>query len=268
MRAGTRLATTDLMRVAKTVVSSFVPLGIAATAFLNAQTISALVGGSLTTGDVVPSIAVANAATADARSSKERPSAGAILDRNPFDHVTGPLRFVDGPVPDPWKAPSCSGVRPLVLVAADDPHAAFAALDVKGKRVVRRTGGDVDGMRVAYIGPDSVWLESGGAACQARLFRPAESAQPPPAAGPFAGKIERISETEFRVDRGALDMFLDAQTELMKLRLAPEPGGVKVLGVKPGSAIAMLGVENGDRLESIAGVETTSPRSSSSSMRA
>jgi general secretion pathway protein C len=206
---------------------------------------------------VIATLPVANAQAAE--KPLARPTADAILDRNPFDHVTGPLRFVDGPVPDPWKAPSCAGVRPLVLVASDDPHAAFAALEVKGKRIVRRTGGDVDGMRVAYIGHDSVWLESAAATCQARLFAPATTPPPPAHAGAFAGKIERVSETEFRLDRGALDMFLDAQTELMKLRLAPEPGGVKVLGVKPGSAVAMLGIENGDRLESIAGIETTSP---------
>src|SRR6185437_5378301 len=74
----------------------------------------------------------------------KRPSADAILDRNPFDHLTGSLRpslpSPDGPAPelntDPRTAPLCEGVRPLVLVGDEDQTVAFASFEVDGKRVL------------------------------------------------------------------------------------------------------------------------------------
>jgi general secretion pathway protein C len=50
----------------------------------------------------------------------------------------------------------------------------------------------------------------------------------------------------------------------MKLRVVPEKQGDRVLGVrlygiKAGSAASMLGLENGDRLETVAGIDVTSP---------
>jgi len=240
-----------------------IPVAIAATAFLNAQTFSALVGATLDPGAPVPVVGVANAATSELPS---RPTADAILDRNPFDHVTGSLRVTDVVVAD--SVASCNGVRPIVLVASDDPVRAFAALEVDGKRIVRRMGGDAAGMRVAFIGRDSVWLEKGSTVCRATLFG-REVAPPPEPAKPgvvqdalaqkIAGKIERVSPTEYRVDRGALNILLEAQAELMKLRIRPENGGMQVLGVKPGTAIAMLGIENGDRIENVGGVDVSSP---------
>jgi general secretion pathway protein C len=142
---------------------------------------------------------------------------------------------------------------------------------------VRRTGAEIDGKRVAFVGRDSVWLESAGTFCQAKLFGahdppppPPGSAAPPPATTQsplekaLASKVERVSATEYHLDRGAVDLLFDAQTELMKLRLAPDKDGdrvvgMRVFGVKSGSALAMLGIESGDRLETIAGIDVSSP---------
>jgi general secretion pathway protein C len=268
--------------VLKKLLAIAVPSAIAVAAFLEARAISALVSATLSRGDAVVSpVRAVNAATAPPRPRDI--DAGAILDRNPFDHVTGPLRRPADPGGgrggsiDPRDAPPCNGVRAVVVVAAADPDASFAVLDAGGARVLRKRGGDVAGMRVAYVGSERAWLEkSSGELCQARLFGGAPAG---PTTGPrseadaapsgafekqLAGKVTRVSPTELHVDRSAVDQLLEAQTELMRLRLSPvregdRVVGVTVLGVKPGSTMAILGFENGDRLESLNGIEVTSP---------
>lgn len=211
------------MTAMKKLVAAAVPAAIACAAFLNARAVSALVGATLS-GDAggasLGAVPLANAA------SPPRPErvtdASAILDRNPFDHVTGALRrpAEPGAEPrslDPRDAPPCEGVRAAVVVRAADPDASFAALDVGGRRVLRRRGGDLDGMRVAFVGSDRVWLErAGGDLCQARVFGP-DTATPPPAAAPaeaagdfaktLAGKVRRVSATELHLDRSAVDLL-------------------------------------------------------------
>jgi general secretion pathway protein C len=273
-----RLASSYAMLLGRTLLNYAVPVAVAATAFLNAHTLSTLVGTRLAPDASLVALPVANAATAaPSPTATGRPSADAILDRNPFDHTTS-LRVYDGPVPDPMAIPACAGIRPLVLVASEDPRNAFAAFDVGGKRIVRRTGSEIDGKRLAFVGRESVWLESAGTFCQAKLFGARAAPPPPPGPGSasppgatqsplekaLASKVERVSATEFHLDRSAVDLLFDAQTELMKLRLAPDKDGdrvvgMRVFGVKPGSALALLGIESNDRLETIAGIEVSSP---------
>jgi general secretion pathway protein C len=203
-------------------------------------------------------------------------SADAILDRNPFDHVTGALRprAETGPIAredDPASAPPCEGVRPLVLVGHEDQAIAFAALDVGGARVLRRRGGEVGDKRLAYVGRDRVWLEGVAGLCQARLFAPVvpkvvisgpgDGATPPPRSAletEVARQIVKTGPNEFQIERSAVDRILEAQQELMKARLMPEKEGdrvvgLKIFGIKPESVLGMLGIQNGDRLETING---------------
>lgn len=262
------------MTLGRRLLGCAVPLGIAVVSLLNANAISALVGTTLAPTDLVTPAA---AATAPPPASTEK-SASAILARNPFDHTTGPLEgkqtYADDAI-DPRDASLCSGVRALMVVRGEDPSGSVAALDVGGKKIVRKTNGDAMGMRVAWIGRESVWLEKEGALCQAKVF----AAPPPvattttatpaiagddPLAKELAGKIVKVSPNEIHVDRGAVDRLLEAQTALMKTRLVPEKDGdktlgVRVFGVRAGSIVSLLGIENGDRLETIAGVDATSP---------
>jgi general secretion pathway protein C len=261
------------MRIARKLVDYAVPIGIAATALLNAHTVSSLASGMLES-PWTPGIAEARAATAP---TFERPSAAAILSRNPFDHEAVALA---PPVPaddvrGPWLAPACPGVRALVVVGASDPSIAFASLEGGGKRMLRRRGDDANGMRVVFVGADRVWLESPSGLCQARLGA-APPARVPSAReadgadkkrtleGDLGGKIQRISATEFHVDRGAVDRLLDAQAEMMKVRTIPVREGDRVVGIrlggiKPGSALSMLGLEDNDRVESINGLDLGGP---------
>jgi general secretion pathway protein C len=251
----------------KKAVSAAVPAMIAVAAFFQAHAIGSLVDASMPPSAIAP-FAEARAASLPA----PRVTSGqAILEHNVFDSTARPAAIVATDVVDgdPQRVPVCEGVRAIVTVRADKPDASFAALDVGGKRHLRRRGGEVDDLRLVYVGDDRVWLARGGTLCQAPLFAPrVEEKAPsrPPAsstATPFekeiAKQIEKTGPTSYAIDRGAVSRLLEAQTELMKTPLVPEKEGYRLKSVKPGSVLASLGLESGDRLESIDNVSVTSP---------
>ena len=219
-------------------------------------------------------------------------SAAAILSRNPFDSITGPL---DGkPIEpltteptvqaqgDPYDDPACDGTKVLLITQADDPEWSFAALaGSDGKATLRRQGDDVNGRTVFYVGWDRVWLTSGGSRCQSIVGGkppPGKTAATAAPAAPentggsskrkgrkvppeIAAKIHKVSETEFNVERSVVDQILENQAELMRTaRIVPEKEGDKVVGIRPDSLLGTLGLENGDRLSTINGFEMSDPQ--------
>jgi general secretion pathway protein C len=263
---------------------------VALAAFLHAQGITQLVGASL--GATEEQLAAAPPAPKAATSAAAPPfhatSAEAVLARNPFDSVKGPLNPLppeeaeaSGPdLSDPLNAPVCDGVKLLVITASSDPEWSFAAFSVDNKSVLRRRGGDVSGKMIHFIGWDRVWLTSGPSLCQAQLFKPpppppaAPGAAPAPAAaapsGPgldpaIAKGISKVSGTEFNIDRGVVDKILENQADLMRqARIVPEQEngklvGIRLFGVRPDTLLGVLGMENGDRLQTINGFDMTSP---------
>lgn len=233
----------------------------------------------------------------------EKPKATAILERNPFDSVTGPLvGEIDVEFPqaeanqvdeihEPLTAPACEGVKVHIITESTDPLWSFAAIQGPGDShpTLRRVGDPVGERKVAYIGfnpleaSPAVWLE-GGPLCQSLMFveqptaRPAEKkpaqaddAPAAPKGGPstvdpdIKSRIQKVSDTEFNVDRGVLDKILENQAELMKsARIVPEQKdgqvvGIRLFGVRPDTLLGTLGLQNGDRLESINGFDMGSP---------
>src|SRR5688572_2709535 len=98
--------------------------------------------------------------------SARETSAAAILARNPFDSVTGPL---DGsgepldlpPAPENEGAP-CAGVRVVLISESDDPGFSFAAIsEGTQKPILRRMGDMIAGYAVDAIVRDRVRLASG-----------------------------------------------------------------------------------------------------------
>ncbi|WP_437734171.1 type II secretion system protein GspC [Sorangium sp. So ce1335] len=226
-------------------------------------------------------------------------NAGPILSRNPFDSVTGPLDGKPVEIPsvqqemankDPYADPSCDGARVLLITQAEDPEWSFAAMaGSDGRAILRRQGDEIAGQTVYYVGWDRVWLTSGSSRCQAIVggnnagarasASPAPAMAPPPTASTskaarggkkvppeIASKIQRVSETEFNVERSAVDSILENQGELMRsARIVPEKEGDKVVGIRlfgirPDSLLGTLGLENGDRLSSINGFEMSDPQ--------
>lgn len=229
-------------------------------------------------------------------------SAAPIRDRNPFDSVTGPLHppevtTTTAPrsleVTDPLSAPVCAGITVHILTETSDPLWSFAAISGGGepKPKLKRVGDAVGDKKVAYIGfnpgtnTPTVWFE-GDSLCQVSLFgaEPAPPAAPVADAGDakpegnseegskgravdpeIASKIRKISETEFEIDRSAVDKILENQGELMKsARIVPEQKdgkvvGIRMFGIRPETLLGQMGFQNGDRLEQINGFDMGSP---------
>jgi general secretion pathway protein C len=268
---------------------------LAVIAFLNAEGITQLVGSGLAVDEKQLAMAPAMTRAAPAASSApfHETTAKAILDRNPFDSQTGPLNAkaldltneVSATAPpdlsDPMNAPQCDGVKVLVIAASSDPEWSFAAMTIGNdpKTVLRRRGGDVGPRKVEFVGWDRVWLANGSQLCQADMFAVAPTTPPPAAATPppassggpgaldptIAKGIQKISATEFKVDRGVVDKILENQADLMRqARIVPEQEngkmvGIRLFGVRPDTLLGVLGMENGDRLQTINGFDMTSP---------
>ncbi|HZU85543.1 MAG TPA: type II secretion system protein GspC [Polyangiaceae bacterium] len=271
---------------------------VAIAAFLDARGIMQVVGAGLAPDDKQLAMAplLARVAPPPGSASPHATSAEAILSRNPFDSVTGPLNLpppvesAEAPPPppdlsDPYSAPDCDGVHVLIITASADPDWSFAALETqqeKGKTYLRRRGGELAGRTVKFVGWDRVWLTSGSQLCQAQMFKPPSAAdagaapaapqptpQPPGGASAVADDIkkgiQKVGGTEFNVDRGVVDKILENQAELMRqARIVPEQEngkvvGIRLFGVRPDTLLGVLGMENGDRLEKINGFDMTSP---------
>jgi general secretion pathway protein C len=238
----------------------------------------------------------------------------AILSRNPFDSVTGPLdrNSLALEVPeastakatldlsDPLSAPECADVVVNIVSESPDPEWSLAQLKGPGDTdaATRRVGDEVGKLKVAYIGFNSlkaspaVWLLSEDQVCQALLFSEksaaAAEAPPPPVAAPpsedaaqrrprrgasnapavpaeISDKIQKVSETEFNVDRSVIDNVLENQATLMRsARIVPEQKdgktvGIRLFGIRQDTLLGTLGMQNGDRLEKINGFDMASP---------
>jgi general secretion pathway protein C len=226
-----------------------------------------------------------------------------ILKRNAFDSVTGPLDPSAQAIPvptagqlevtDPLAAAPCDGVSVFIVTESHDPLWSVAALQGPGepRPRMRRAGDDVGGRKIEFIGYNprerspSVWLSNANVLCQSLLFRiqpppgaapapaapPTEAPPPPTSRGPstvppdIASKIQKISDTEFHVDRSVVDKILENQADLMRsARIVPEQKdgkvvGVRMFGIRPDTLLGTLGLQNGDRLETINGFNMASP---------
>jgi general secretion pathway protein C len=269
---------------------------VAIVAFLNAQGVMQLVGASLAADEKQLAVPppTSKAPPGPTTASQHATSAEPILSRNPFDSVTGALNkpppeetseIAAGPdLTDPQHAPPCDGVKVLIIAASADPDWSFAALTQGSdpKSVLRRRGGEIGNKTVKFIGWDRVWFTSGSSLCQAEMFKPAGGAAPPPPPvstptpmppPPSGGGLDpaiskgivKVSGNEFNVDRGVVDKILENQAELMRqARIVPEQEngkvvGIRLFGVRPDTLLGVLGMENGDRLQTINGFDMTSP---------
>jgi general secretion pathway protein C len=199
---------------------------------------------------------------------------------------------------DPLAAPQCEGVAVNIITESSDPTWSIAVLKAPGEErpALRRVGDKAGDFEVAYIGFNRVeaspaaWLVKESHLCQALLFTKevppaaataANSATPTPTkeetpkkssgntgAVPkeIADKIEKVSATEMNVDRSVVDYVLENQAEMMKTaRIVPEKGadgkavGIRLFGIRPDTMLGTLGLQNGDRIETINGFNMSSP---------
>lgn len=281
------------MRVDHALKRAFLPaiaVLIATAAYFQARGMGALVGAGFG-GDLPGSAPPWQRAPRSAIASfiaDHATSAVAILERNPFDSITGPL--LGGPPPPQPGEPAPDAICPstrVTLIAASEEESSwsFAAIEIgakggAGAAVLRRTGDEVGGYVVAAITDDRVWLELNGARCEARLGAkgPADSGPQPgqqgggaaskeprePAArsksAAIAERIRPLGDGSFEVDRATIASIMEQPGLLGSVRpVLGKEGGVRLTGIKAGSPLAALGLKSGDQLLSINGFELKDP---------
>lgn len=238
----------------------FVLIGLAA--YFQARGVSALLGSLVGSAGELSRVV---GALAPAPTSKPEPKSGrAILTNNPFDssrRSLGPEPQVAADRSDPLVWPACEGVEVMIVSESSDPWWSLTTLreasEPRGR--LRRVGDGVAGKQVAFIGYNprqqapSVWLEGGGGFCQSMLFRRPEAV------------ARHEPKDSVRVERALVESTLADPSALMRsVRVVPDKQdgaivGLKLLGIRPGSLLGTVGLQNGDRLEAINGFSMNSP---------
>lgn len=205
------------------------------------------------------------------------PTADAIIARNPFDSITGPLLGKRIGNDNPLAAPVCTDAQLLIVSESADRSSSLATLrgGDDAPAVVRRIGDRFEQRQVELIGYNparrtpTVWLsrEADGTLCQAPLFQAEHGAlsasAAPKATTPW--KVRKLSDTQFELDRADFEDILAKQSALLNAtRIVPESRdgkvlGIRVFGVRPGGVLSSLGLQNGDRLDSINGFSLSDP---------
>jgi general secretion pathway protein C len=153
-------------------------------------------------------------------------SAQAIISRNPFDSVTGPLDGKPAELPvaqkddsasrDPYTDPPCDMGKVIMIIASDEPQWSFATLaGSDGKTVLRRQGDEFAGHTVFFIGDlrsederqhaeyhkvyDRVWLQGSGTRCQMEVggkvnVKPAAPSTPSHDAATPSGRKRKVPD--------------------------------------------------------------------------
>jgi general secretion pathway protein C len=262
-------------------------------AYLQASGISNLVAGHL-----VPSGVIATKGSTTKATGLTPKSGAAILQRNPFDSVTGPL---DGkPLPsidtkepthstpngDPYDDSDCSGFRSSLISATEDPAWSFASLSSSEGEKLHRIGDKVGAYTVTHIGYyesdhhdvfPRVWLSNAGSRCIVGMgapepgqTKPAEAKPARPTSAKAAArkeieekvknKIKKVGENQFEVDRSGVELIIKNYAKLAgSLRSRPTKEGMRVSGIKQDDILSELGMKTGDMLQSINGFDMTDP---------
>lgn len=154
------------------------------------------------------------------------------------------------------RAPMCPDVRAVVVSEFRNPRESLATLRAEGERSARlcRIGDGFGRGRVLFIGTHPreqeprVWLERQGGLCQASMSPPARlnvsGARPSPSLKTPGADLRALMgpvRTVPIVREGAIE-------------------GFRVFGVRGGSLLTLLGIENGDVIESINGRDLSTPQ--------
>jgi len=178
---------------------------------------------------------------------------------------------------DPYADPRCQFGRVTLIAASEDATQSFATfVPRQGKPTLRREGDRFAGHTIAAISWDRVWLESERERCQIPIGDPAPPGTRPSRPNPaksnkapvrlppqLAGKIERIDEGHFAMDRRSFEQLQqNPRKALDHARLYPirHDGavvGMRVAKIRPGSLLHLLGLRNGDQLVSVNGLDVT-----------
>lgn len=266
---------------------------VAIAAYFQASGVGQLVAGHLIPKDPVPPPPASKALTQPSDKSGE-----AVLARNPFDSVTGPLDkkpVANAPTEtaaphvsdsgDPYKDGACSGVHASLITATDDPKWSFASISGSDGDKLRRIGDKVAGsFTVVHIGyydsPEHdltprVWLrETTGSRCIVDMGQGDPAAPKGPDAAKTSpskskrakleadvkSKIKKVGENSFEVERSGVETIIQHYAKLAgSTRARGTKEGMRMSGIKPDSILGELGMKNGDLLQDINGFDMSDP---------
>lgn len=164
-------------------------------------------------------------------------------------------------------APPPNGIQWSIAVMRDTEYKTIGAFPV---------GGKVHGATITEILETRVYLDNVGKTEYIDLFEPpAQPAAPvaavakPKGEDPFSAElakgINKISENKYELQRSTLESVLGNMALLSRsARIVPEmkdgkAAGFRLFAVRPEGPFAMIGMQNGDIISSINGLEITSP---------
>lgn len=227
-----------------------------------------------------PTVRRAKKATAALRSKEGQP----LVDRNMFcSSCLPPEPEVDAPIADSDTPPPTS--LPLRLIAtnvARDDSASFATIHHTSSHVVGayHVGDEIpDAGPVVRIRGKYVDFQNKSSKRVERLAfsdEPApRTASSPPPVRPRRGRtdeltaaldegIKKIDDTHYEISRDLVNKIIANPAAIRGARIVPsikngKPNGFKLYAIRPSSAFAKIGLQNGDTIHSINGFDLTSP---------
>ncbi|HVU53339.1 MAG TPA: type II secretion system protein GspC [Polyangia bacterium] len=228
-----------------------------------------------------PRVAVATTQTVYSKQDED------ILKRNVFCSTCPPLiepPKVDTGGPPPPAAPQRTSL-PIALVAimfAPPPASKFWSIAIIRDTEQKSSGPYSIGMKIrdatiTDISETRVDLDVNGREEYIELFdkgpAPAAAAPaaaaPAPSGDPLAAElqkgIKKTGENNYEVQRGTVDSLLNNMSALSRAaRIVPElkdgrAAGFRLFSVRPDGPFALIGLQNGDVISSINGLEMNSP---------
>jgi type II secretion system protein C len=199
--------------------------------------------------------------------TQRRRDPGIILKRNIFDSAQGdlsdvPIEHPDLPLEDlpadDVETP-CKGTMRLigtVVLPGDLERSLAAIVGSDNKAGLHRGGAEVEGSRIRAIHSDGVVLQNTGATADRNAGLSEDE---------MAEGIQKVNTTNYNVSRSMLNKVLDNAGKIIGIAaVAPkmEGGqsiGMEIRGIRPGTLLTNLGIQNGDILESVNGQPLSSP---------
>ncbi len=209
-----------------------------------------------------------------------------ILKRNIFCSTCPPIieePHPDGGVSEPTSPDAVKTQLPLALLAimyAPPPNGIKWSIAVIRDTEIKSTGafpvgGKIHGATVIGVEETRVYLDNAGKTEFLDLFEKPAPPAPPPAASAAGGTdplsvemdkgIKKTGEHSYEIQRGTLESVLGNMSLLSRsARIVPEmrdgkAAGFRLYAVKPDGPFAKIGMQNGDVISSINGLEITSP---------
>ncbi len=210
----------------------------------------------------------------------------AIQERNVFnanpkpaepDEPATPAPPVSTPVQTPVRLPPLNLTLVGTVVLSEGRSYAFVQMGAETKLV--REGDELAPSSVLKeVLSDRIRVDRGGNMEEFLLYPPpgeirtararapvARAPQPPPEPDSAAGTVRQVDENNWLIDSREVEQATSNMSQLMtQIRVVPnftdgQPDGFKVFAIRPGSLFSKIGLQNGDVIKRINGLEIQGP---------